>query len=149
MWYLQVSGMKLLQKLKNNTKLGKIIFICLIIAFAILVPARIFLNDYLSRTKEIANYEGDLLTYDVYNILQVIFDGPIEVEFQKVKHRRKTIFGEAMTRGEYEYKITVKDTTQMILVNWEMLEDESPSIVSIKESRHGEIIFQKYSDNLK
>jgi hypothetical protein len=93
--------------------------------------------------KKTVNYEGNLLEPDVRNILQKKFNDPVEVEFQKMKYREKIIINDPITRGEYEYNFTVKDITLKILVDWEMVENELPSITNIKESCNKNILYQR------
>jgi hypothetical protein len=135
--------MKQPQKLININKLTRIIFSGLIIAFIILFSARIFLNDYLAEIKKIVKYEGNLLEHDAYNILQRFFNEPIEVEFKKMKYRKKMIFLDDTTYGEYEYNLVIKDITRKILVNWEMDKNGLPSITIIKESGNKNILYQR------
>jgi hypothetical protein len=135
--------MKLPQKLININKLSRIIFSGLIIAFIILVSARIFLNDRIIEIKKIVSYEGNLLEHDAYNILQKFFNEPIEVKFKRIKYRKKTIFPDNTAYGEYEYSLVINNITQKILVNWEMDENGLPSITIIKESGNKNILYQR------
>lgn len=135
--------MKLPLNLKKKNNISKIIFTSLIITFIILMFSNIFLSGYVKELKKIAEYEGNLLEYDIYNILHEIYSDNIKVEYQKVKYRKNVILNNRIIHGEYEYNLYIKDISQKILVDWEMSENGILSITTIKKNDNKNILYKK------
>jgi antirestriction protein len=105
--------------------------------------SNIFLSGYVKELKKIAEYEGNLLEYDIYNILHEIYSDNIKVEYQKVKYRKNVILNNRIIHGEYEYNLYIKDISQKILVDWEMSENGILSITTIKKNDNKNILYKK------